>query len=147
MYQTIGVSVVNAWLKYRRHCNQSTVPKKDIVPLRDFQTRVAVALIKAGKDTTTTKRGRPTLTPATNTKPKTSSKIPLLAPEIRYDGVDHLLKFDEKQGRCTFSPKDLAQLLARSATLSVQNLACIKFGDWQISDFWRGFNLAIQNIG
>ena len=32
-------------------------------------------------------------------------------------------------------------------TLSVQNLACIKFGDWQISDFWRGFNLAIQNIG
>ena len=32
-------------------------------------------------------------------------------------------------------------------TLSVQNLACIKFGDWQISDFWRGFNSAIQNIG
>ena len=32
-------------------------------------------------------------------------------------------------------------------TLSVQNLACLKFGDWQISDFWRGFNLAIQNIG
>ena len=31
-------------------------------------------------------------------------------------------------------------------TLSVQNLAYIKFGDWQISDFWRGFNLAIQNI-
>ena len=32
-------------------------------------------------------------------------------------------------------------------TLSVQNLALIKFGDWKISDFWRGFNLAIQNIG
>ena len=31
--------------------------------------------------------------------------------------------------------------------ISVQNLACIKFGDWQISDFWRGLNLAIQNIG
>ena len=33
------------------------------------------------------------------------------------------------------------------STLSVQNFACIKFGDWQILDFWREFNLAIQNIG
>ena len=27
-------------------------------------------------------------------------------------------------------------------TLRVQNLACIKFGDWQKLDFWRGLNLA-----
>ena len=31
-------------------------------------------------------------------------------------------------------------------TLSVQNLACIKFGDWQTFEFWRGLNLANQKI-
>ena len=41
----------------------------------------------------------------------------------------------------TLEPADV------STTLSVQNLAFIKFGDWQISDFSRGINLAIQNIG
>ena len=31
-------------------------------------------------------------------------------------------------------------------TLSVQNLACIKFSDWQKSDFWRRLNLVNRKI-
>ena len=30
----------------------------------------------------------------------------------------------------------------KSITLSVQNLACISFGERQKADFWRVFNLA-----
>ena len=52
---------------------------------------------------------------------------------------------DEEEAEENFDDDDDVAML-QVCTLSVQNLACIKFGNWQISDFWRGFNLAIQNI-
>ena len=35
---------------------------------------------------------------------------------------------------------------ALGITLSVQNLAGIKYSDWQKSDFWRGLKLATRKI-
>ena len=104
VYYAVGISVVHAWLIYRRQCEQKEVIKKDILPLRDFQYSIEIALIKEGKQPNGN-RGRPSLSTCIEAKPKTSSTVPIPAPEIGHDGVGHPPLFAEKQGRCIFCPK------------------------------------------
>ena len=44
VYYAIGIFVVNGWLIYRRHFSITQTPKKDILAVKDFQYRVAVAV-------------------------------------------------------------------------------------------------------
>ena len=46
IFHLIDLSIVNAWLLYRRHCHQSRVPKKDILSLLQFCVEVAEALLR-----------------------------------------------------------------------------------------------------
>ena len=79
-------------------------PKKDILALKDFQYRVAMALLQEGKKASRGKRGIPSLS-APVTKPKTSAAIPVPAPDIRFDSVGHLPDSVDKQKRCRHCPE------------------------------------------
>ena len=48
-YYPVGVSVANAWLRYRRHMDQDKIPRKKQLTLMNFSTEIAESLCKAGK--------------------------------------------------------------------------------------------------
>ncbi|XP_065070858.1 uncharacterized protein LOC135695640, partial [Rhopilema esculentum] len=103
IYYCIGVSVINGWLLYRRHCMQLGIPSKDELTLIQFQSMVANALTLAGKSTQP-RRGRPSITPP----PKKKTKCHAVATpinDVRFDNVGHIPDFEEKQQRCRYCPK------------------------------------------
>ncbi|XP_065069915.1 piggyBac transposable element-derived protein 3-like [Rhopilema esculentum] len=103
IYYCIGVSVINGWLLYRRHCMQLGIPSKDELTLIQFQSMVANALTLAGKSTQP-RRGRPSITPP----PKKKTKCHAVATPINdvcFDNVGHIPDFEEKQQRCRYCPK------------------------------------------
>ena len=60
VYYCIGISVTDAWILYRRHCNQNCLPEKSLMDLRKFQSQVAHSLLNGKKRSTgTRRRGRP----------------------------------------------------------------------------------------
>ena len=103
VYYCIGLSVINGWLLYRRHCMQLGIPSKDEMPLITFQSMVANALTHAGKSTHL-KRGRPSITPPPKKKTKTHA-VATPINDVRYDDVGHVPDFEEKQQRCRHFPK------------------------------------------
>ena len=58
VFHLINMACVNAWLLYRRHCNQRNQKYR---PLVDFVCDIAAALMKKGTNETR-KRGRPAKT-------------------------------------------------------------------------------------
>lgn len=56
VYHCIGLCIVNSWLCYRCHCEQKGVPKKDVLSLLHFQTRIANGLVFSNKSTETPTR-------------------------------------------------------------------------------------------
>ena len=103
VYYCIGLSVINGWLLYRRHCMQLGIPSKDEMTLITFQSMVANALTLAGKSTQP-RRGRPSVTPPPKKKTKTHA-VATPINDVRYDDVGHTPEFDEKQQRCRNCPK------------------------------------------
>lgn len=100
-WHTLRITMVNAWLSYRRACELLRVPKRDVLNQRKFQARVATLLIElnAGNGR---KRGRPSLadsTPPPGPKKKTFQPMP--QPEVRQDGYyfHFPVKSDQRQ-RC-----------------------------------------------
>jgi hypothetical protein len=80
------MACVNAWLLYRRHCEQKSEKYR---PLLDFVCDIAAGLLKRGT-TEPRKRGRPTnsLKPGPSKKGRIE-KAPRPVADVRYDGVDH----------------------------------------------------------
>ena len=109
VYYAIGVSIVNAWLVYRRHSSQNCTTKKDTLQLKEFQCKIAISLIQKGK-TPARGRGRPSKSQLL-IKPRTSASVAIPTPDIRYDNVGHLPLFVEKQGRCRYCPKGFSFLV------------------------------------
>ena len=58
VYYGIGVVVVNGWLMYKRHAQLDMVPKKSMLSLLEFQSRIAESLMREDKVVT---YGRPKL--------------------------------------------------------------------------------------
>ena len=50
IFHCVDIAKVNAWLVYRRHCQQKEVSKKLPINLRTFTTQIASAFTLAGKD-------------------------------------------------------------------------------------------------
>lgn len=95
VYYCINVSIVNAWILYKRHCNQDGKNRKNIMQLLEFQSRIANSLLWEMK----TRLGRPSSeSPVPPRKRKSTSTLP--ADEIRHDDVGHFPIFDDKQQRC-----------------------------------------------
>ena len=47
LFHCIDIAKVNAWLLYRRHCDQQRVPKKSQMSLLKFTSSIALALTKS----------------------------------------------------------------------------------------------------
>ena len=107
VYYAIGISVVNGLLTYRWHCRKHQ--KKDILALKDFQYRVAMAILQECKETNGGKRGRSSWS-TPETEPKTNAAIPVPTPEIRFDSVGHLPGFVDKQRSFRHCPKGFTSI-------------------------------------
>ncbi|XP_039537279.1 piggyBac transposable element-derived protein 2-like isoform X2 [Pimephales promelas] len=91
----IDVSIVNAWLMYKRDCS---ILKQKPMPLKKFRLSVAATL--KGADKVPARVGRP---PGAKHKPQVRRPNPrVLHPtqEVRYDGVGHWPTFGTQRGRC-----------------------------------------------
>ena len=90
IFHMIDMSIVNAWLLYRRSADHLQLPKKQVMSLALFKLRLAIALMKSGKSCVRSKRGRPSSTPEPPTKRKAIGCIQVLPePSVRYDEMGH----------------------------------------------------------
>ena len=116
VYYCIGVSIVNAWLIYRRHCEQKKIAKKNVLPLLKFQIQIANSLLQAGKvgkQTPQGKRGRPSLSPVPDTdgtSKRQRSSVAIPQNDIRFDQVGHFPLFADKQQRCRLCKKGYSRV-------------------------------------
>ena len=81
VYYLIGICIVNAWLLYRRHCDQRKEKRKDVLTLLKFHSKIANPLVLAGKAeglNTQSKRGRPSAASSSPSVPRddTFSSVP-----------------------------------------------------------------------
>ena len=106
VYYCIGISVTNAWILYRRHCNQNCLPEKSQMDECKFQSQVAHSLLLSGKErsTGTRRRGRPSQDNAeSDAKKRRFTLMP--TNDIRYDRIGHFPIINNKQSRCRLFPK------------------------------------------
>ncbi|CAF4636240.1 unnamed protein product [Rotaria socialis] len=61
IFHLIDLSLVNAWLLYRRHCSQNQIHKKDVLSLLTFRIDVAKSLLQSSPPPPPVQRGRPSL--------------------------------------------------------------------------------------
>jgi len=110
-YWSLNVACVNGWVLYRRHCSQLSVPKKDVLDLLGFTTRISQSLIMINKHAPPLqrKRGRPSVETSSasleNEQPVGKSlqkravqPTPLM--EIWLDGIGHLPEHKSVKGHC-----------------------------------------------
>ena len=60
-YYPVGVSVANAWLRYRRHMDQDKIPRKKQLTLMNFSTEIAESYAKQVRQRHPVPEGRPSL--------------------------------------------------------------------------------------
>ena len=98
------MSVINGWLLYRRHQNQKSIPEKDQLSMLELQTDIASDLRSAGKLAPASRhsRGRPSLNTTVEEPPKKrrTPTVPDPSNNTRFDKLDHIPVFQEKQQRC-----------------------------------------------
>ena len=87
---SIMMTVVNAWILYRRH--QKELGKRKYLPLRHFQARIASGLAAANKP----HRGRPSLQ-GDKTIKKRKSLQSRPESDVRVDHLDHMPEWMEKK--------------------------------------------------
>lgn len=111
----IDVSIVNAWLIYKRDCD---LLKEKPMPLRKFRLSVAATL--KGVNKVPARVGRPT---SAKHKPQVRRPNPRVlhpAPEVHYDGVRHWPTFGTQRGRCNM------------CKIGVSRWRCSKCGDGEL---------------
>ncbi|CAF1662024.1 unnamed protein product [Rotaria magnacalcarata] len=106
IFHLIDLSVVNAWLLYRRHCSQLKVPKKNVMPLLAFRINVPSVLLKSSPPPPSIiKCGRPSLESRAKSNENQSTNTLRTAPtpippsSTRLGKVDHW-PIATSKGRC-----------------------------------------------
>lgn len=102
IFHFLDMSIVNAWLLYRRACATHNLPKKLIDDLLSFKCSVFEVLLKQGKDSKR-KRGRPSTDQVElefEEKKKRGPAKPIPDFNIRRDGVGHWPVVTEERKRC-----------------------------------------------
>lgn len=94
-YHLLDITVINAWLLYRR-CNKG----KSVMKIADFRLELAYTLCCIGSSTST-KRGRPSDTQnKIDVKRKRPNVTPLPPQDVRLDNENHFPKWNETRVRC-----------------------------------------------
>ena len=113
-WHLVDIAKVNAWLHYRRHCEQLEIPKKQELSLLDFVLEIAESLATTNKvvpmETTSGKQGRPSkrrsaeeVSPSSAVKVGRKSTTPLPPNDTRYDQLGHLPNPTKgNRSRCRF---------------------------------------------
>lgn len=127
-YHLLDVSVVNAWLLYRRHMKQTG---QDHMTLLNFRIDVANSLIQYGKKIVR-RRGRPTNQPIQKRQREVASVGPSL--EARYDGLEHW-PVEDRRERCVLC-KDRGSFSSFKCT-KCDACLCIKKG----KNYFTAFHL------
>lgn len=106
-YGLIDISIVNAWLLYRKCC-QNKGKNFKIMPLLAFKADIGHALISARQPAFRAKRGRPSTSrqisdssPSTSrlSTPTRTIQTPRVVPDVRFDGLHHMPECGKKM-RC-----------------------------------------------
>ena len=101
VYYGIGVAIVNAWLLYRRHCQQKGTAEKEVLSLLKLQTIIGNSLLATGKEDIAIRRGRPFSSPSSSTLKKRkkhhSAVVPITDDGVRLDKIDHFPLFIDSQ--------------------------------------------------
>ena len=104
IFHAIDIAKVNAWLLYRRYCNQLGILEKKQMPLLTFVSKISDALIKAGKERSSKNPvGRPPKRKAVEIETPKRGRAPvtcLPSPESRYDHIGHLPEYKAKKNKC-----------------------------------------------
>ncbi|CAH1977642.1 unnamed protein product [Acanthoscelides obtectus] len=89
----LDMSVINAWLLYRKDCNTARVTSK---PLKEFRMELAKSLANAGKQSS---RGRPSISLTNKTPVKIISNriLPRLDTTTQKDGIGHWPTYGTKE--------------------------------------------------
>ena len=98
LFHCVNIAKVNAWLLYRRHCDQQKVPNKLQMPLLKFTSSIALALTKSGTYETPRSVGRPCSSRDDNPQLAKKRKVPTEVP-IPYDNIAHWLEFCSTQNK------------------------------------------------
>ena len=102
LFHCVDIAKVNAWLLYRRHCDQQRIPKKSQISLLKFTSSIALALTKSGTIETPRSVGRPRSSeddnPQSAKKRKVSTEVPI--GDIRHDNIAHWPEFRPTNNKC-----------------------------------------------
>ena len=92
------VCLINAWLLYRRDCQQLETNAKDMLSLYQFKARVSEVLRKENQPVAT-RPGRPS-TPVPEVQARRGRKRKQPQPDTRYDQVGHFPGSNPTRKRC-----------------------------------------------
>ena len=108
-WHCVDIAKVNAWLLYRRHCDDHGIPKKRQMSLVKFITEIAEVLLSANKVAPASSAGKPgrplkrkSLEAANETQNKgRKPKMPQPNEDLRFDQLGHWPEPErDRRGRC-----------------------------------------------
>ncbi|CAF1130955.1 unnamed protein product [Rotaria magnacalcarata] len=103
IFHLIDLSLVNAWLLYRRHCSQNQIHTKDVLSLLTFRIDVAKSLLQSSPPPPPVQRGRPSLQNISDQNNTTidvrAAPVPVPPTSTRIDKFDHW-PVSTTKGRC-----------------------------------------------
>ena len=98
LFHCADIAKVNAWLIYRRHCNQLKVSKKSMLSLIKFTMMIAAALTRFRTIGSPSKRKSDVDLPLERRK----QPAPVPVADVWYDNVAHWPEFCKKENKCRF---------------------------------------------
>ena len=103
-FHFVDMVVVNAWLLYRRDCDNLNVPRKKQKDLLAIRLSIAQALCMQGKDLSAKKRGRPSsdMEREFQKKQRRGPTKAIPTQDVRADAVGHWPQIDSVRQRCKF---------------------------------------------
>ena len=116
-WHCVDIAKVNAWLLYRRHCDELGIAKRNQMSLLNFILATADALILANKSALTPggRQGRPPKRKSIDddsaaTKAGRKPVTPKPCNDARLDQFDHWPEPDSKRGRCRHCKSGYSQI-------------------------------------
>lgn len=101
IFHMIDMVIVNSWLLYRRDANNLRLPKSEILSLAPFKLRVAISLMREGKNVGGIKRGKRKSCEDGVKKQKLGRPFQSLPEKpIRFDNVGHWPKIEKGRRVC-----------------------------------------------
>lgn len=106
-YHLLDMTVINAWVLYKKVSTVNGKSKKDIMKLADFRTELADTLCRY-QSRSENKRGRPSTNSRREDIPEPSKKIRagvqvLPSTDVRYDRVGHEKIFMDSRNKCKYN--------------------------------------------